>query len=115
MADPVVVYSAKVYDIVVGDLITLNDGTSVQVETATPAGSDVTITGPVVYDQAADFGYPSSVGEVRTNTWDREWILGSVTRAAATDPPSHDVTHREIQDQSESGAQTDSNMNWQKV
>lgn len=99
MADRMVVYSAKMFDLVPDDLFALSDSRAIIATTVTPSGTDVTVNGTVGYDPAGLLGGNDTTGDPMTITLPAEYIFGSVTRSAALPPPSHKVTKDEIRAQ----------------
>jgi len=99
MADRTVVYSAKMFDLLPGDLFALSDSRGIVAETVTPSGSDVTVVGTVGYDPAGLLGGNDTTGNAVTITMPAVYIFGSVTRLASAPPPSDKVTQDEIRAQ----------------
>jgi len=99
MADRSVVYSAKMFDLLPGDLFALSDSRGIIATTVTPSGSDVTVNGTVGYDPAGLVGGTDTTGNAMTITLPAEYIFGSVTRLASAPPPSYRVTQADIRAQ----------------
>lgn len=91
-------YAARAVDLLANDLLSMPDPRSAAINGITVEGSNVTVDAVIAFDTAADYGYPSTVGQPFMLTVPDTWIFASITRSSELPAPAP-VTPEDIRAQ----------------